>query len=98
MQAANNQLAQQARLRRSAAGSQAQPLVNSPKSGDVMEVYMPRDGDTMVSIALRFYQTDTLVGDLCKANGLARGTIKPPRLPLIIPTRSMLEARASQSS
>lgn len=98
MQAATNRLAQQARLRRSGAGSQSQPIVNSTKSGDIMEVYLPRAGDTMVSIAIRFYQTDTVVGDLCKVNGLPRNTIKPPRQTLVIPTRSVLEARTSQSA
>lgn len=94
MQASNVRLAQQARLRRSRQGSQSQPLVNSPKSGDVLTTHLVRDGETMVSIADR-YKVD--VESLCKANALPLQTIKPPRrVPLIIPTRSALEQRAAQ--
>ncbi len=98
MEAANSQLAQQARLRKNAASGQSQPLVNSSKAGDVFEVYIPRDGDTMVSIAYRKYNAD-VSGQLCKANGLPAQTIRPPRrAPLILPTLSVLEARGQQST
>lgn len=94
MQAANVRLAQQARLRRSHLGSQSQPLVNRPKSGDVLTTHLARDGETMVSIADK-YKVDVV--ELCKANALPQQTIKPPRrLPLIIPTHSALEQRAAQ--
>ncbi len=93
MQAANVRLAQQARLRSSAAGNQAQPLVNRAKSGDIRTMHLARDGETMVSIALKY---EIEVGDLCRANALPQQTIRPPRLPLIIPTTSALDQRAGQ--
>ncbi len=98
MERANSLLAQQARVRKSAASGQSQPLVNAPKAGDVFEVYIPRDGDTMTSIAYRKYQAD-VAAQICKVNGLPSQTIRPPRRrPLILPTLAVLEARGQQST
>lgn len=94
MQAANNRLAQQARRRRSMLNASSADPKNNPKSGDVMATHIPRDGETMTTIAFRYYNAD-LGAELCKANGLPAWTIKPPRrIALIIPTRSVLESRA----
>jgi hypothetical protein len=97
MEAANSRLAQQARLRKSELAGQAQPRVNSPKNGDLIAVHLPRDGETMVTISDKYYKAD-LSAELAKANALPANTIRPPRFPLIIPTRSTLEARGQQST
>lgn len=97
VEAANNRLSQQARLRRSALGSGSQPLVSSAKSGDVLQTHIPRDGETMTSIAFRYYEAD-LSRELSLVNGLPGETIVPPRrTTLIIPTRSVLEQRSLRS-
>lgn len=93
MQSSNTRLAQQARMRRSPAGSQSQPLVNKPKSGDVVQTHFPRAGETMVSIALRY---EVEVEQLCKTNSLPQQTIRPPHRALIIPTHSPLEQRGAR--
>lgn len=98
MEAANNKLAQQARRRRSMLAGTSNAAANNPKSGDVMAVHIPRDGETMTTIAIKYYQAD-LGAELSKANGLPAFTIKPPtRIALIIPTRSVLESRAVSST
>lgn len=69
------------------AGSDPRSLTGA---GDLLEVYVPRQGDTMTSISLKFYKTD-LAYELARANGLPGSTITPPRGPaLIIPTRQVL--------
>ena len=94
MEASNNTLAQQARRRRSMLAGTSNAPANYPKSGDVMTVHLPRDGETMSSIADKYYKAD-LGAELSKANGLPAYTVKPPRrMALIIPTRSVLESRA----
>ena len=65
-------------------------------SGEMQDVYIPRDGDTMTTIALRFYQAD-VSAELSRANGLPGYTIKPPRIPLVIPTRAVLDSLSVQS-
>ncbi len=98
MESANNRLAQQARRRRSMLSGNSGAAANNPKSGDVMTVHLPRDGETMTTIAFKYYQAD-LGAELSKANGLPAWTIKPPtRKALIIPTRSVLESRAVSST
>ncbi len=98
MEAANNTLAQQARRRRSMLAGMSGASANNPKAGDVMTVHIPRDGETMTTIAIQYYQAD-LGAELAKANGLPAYTIKPPtRMALIIPTRSVLESRAVNST
>ncbi len=94
MEAANNRFAQQARRRRSMFAGSSSASANNPKSGDLLDVHIPRDGETMTTIALHYYKAD-LGAELAKANGLPAWTIKPPsRTPLYIPTRSNLESRA----
>lgn len=58
---------------------------------DAFQVHVPRQGDTMMSIARRYYGTADLGDELSVANGLPGYTITPPRIPLIIPTRRALE-------
>lgn len=98
MEASNNTLAQQARRRRSLLAGMSGAPANNPKAGDVMTVHLPRDGETMTSIAIRYYKSD-LGAELSKANGLPAFTIIPPRrMALMIPTRSVLESRAVNST
>lgn len=98
MEASNNQLAQQARRRRSMFNASSSAPANNSKSGDVMTTHLPRDGETMTSIAIKYYQAD-LAAELSKANGLPAYTITPPsRRAIIIPTRSVLESRAVKST
>ncbi len=98
MESANNRLAQQARRRRSMLNASSSAAANNSKSGDVMTTHLPRDGETMASISIKYYQTD-LGAELSKANGLPAYTILPPsRRALIIPTRSVLESRAVNST
>lgn len=98
MEASNNTLAQQARRRRSLLAGMSGAPANNPKAGDVMTVHIPRDGETMSSIADKYYKAD-LGAELSKANGLPAYTVKPPRrMALIIPTRSVLESRAVDST
>ncbi len=97
MEAANNRVAQQARRRRSMLAGSSVAAANNPKSGDILATHIPRDGETMTSIANHYYKAD-LSEQLCRANGLPAWTIKPPsRIALIIPTRSVLESRTASS-
>ena len=88
-------LAEQSRLRRSAAISSA----GSSRRGDEMrnednfQVHIPRQGETFASIAKKFYQDADLGDELAVANGQPAYTINPPnRGPIIIPTRRSLES------
>ena len=63
--------------------------------GDVQAVYLPKIGDTMTSIALKFYSQD-LSYQLSRANGLPGSTIDPPRYAIIIPVRSVIDAVGQQ--
>jgi len=59
-------------------------------AGDLLDVIVPKQGDTMLSISRRFYQGADLSYELSRANGLPGQTITPPRGPLIIPRREVL--------
>lgn len=63
---------------------------------DILTVYLPRAGDTMLSIALKFYGSD-LSYELSKANGLPGSTITPPKTALIIPTLEVLNKQKGTS-
>lgn len=66
-------------------------------ANDIIAVHIVREGETLHSISMRYYETD-LSAELARANGLPAYTIEPPRRqPLIIPTRTSLEARQSDS-
>lgn len=96
MAAANLRLAGQARQSRSALQSSSTPgQAGQMRATDILSVYLPKDGDTFVSIANRFYQTGDLGPALARVNGLSFYAIKPPRrLPVVIPTRAVIDARA----
>lgn len=84
-----------ARLRRQAMIRQAgaRPAAGDPSTMapvDAIQVWLPRQGETMTSIALRFYKQD-LSFELARANGLPGSTITPPRRALIIPQLSVLQ-------
>lgn len=92
----NSDLARQARLRRSGLGPGAVfGSANQAQGSDILEVYVPKQGDTFMSIASRFYQNADLGTELAKANGIKGYAVSPPaRTPLIIPTRAVLDKRA----
>lgn len=63
---------------------------------DMLTVHIPKQGETMDSIALKFYQEE--LGDvLARANGLPGHTITPPRMPLIIPTKAVLKRQQQRT-
>lgn len=67
---------------------------SSLSSGDMLATYLPKKGDTMISISRKFYGGDDLSYELSRANALPGSTIVPPRAPaLIIPQRAILEGR-----
>jgi hypothetical protein len=91
MASVNADVARAANRRRSAAHPNA-ASGSRVETGDLITVYLPREGDTLGKIAVRFYGTDTVAGALAKANGLASYAIAPPKSkPLIIPTRAILD-------
>lgn len=65
---------------------------DQPRVGDSFATYFPRKGDTFLSISLMYYGTPDLADELAVANGLPSYTIVPPRMPLIVPTRSNLDS------
>ncbi len=86
-------MADQARLRRSAmvASAGASRRADQMNNSDLFDVHLPRDGETMATIAMKFYGDADLGDELAKANGLPGYTIVPPRIPIIIPTRRALD-------
>lgn len=58
---------------------------------DAFKVHIPRTGDTMMTIASKYYGNPDLADELATANGLPAYTIVPPRMPIIVPTRRNLE-------
>lgn len=58
---------------------------------DTLHVHLPRPGETMLTIAQKFYGVPDLADELAVANGLPAYTIIPPKIPIIIPTRRNLE-------
>lgn len=58
---------------------------------EIIAVHVPRAGDTMISIARRYYGNAELAGPLSRANGLPLSTVEPPRAPIIIPSKDVLE-------
>jgi len=70
---------------------------NNTTTSDVLAVHVPRDGETLHNIAMRYYEAD-LSAELARANGLPSYTIEPPqRIPLIIPTRTSLEGQQASA-
>lgn len=62
------------------------------RTEDVYKVHAPRADETMASISARYYGTPDLGNEIARANGLPAYTIKPPRIPLIIPTRRSIDS------
>lgn len=60
---------------------------------DAFQVHVPRAGDTMISISLKYYGTPDLGDEIAVANGLPAMTVEPPKQPIIIPTRRTLETQ-----
>lgn len=86
--------AQNARFQRMAAlrRAQARPSASDPStigSANTIKTYLPRQGDTMLSISMREYGED-LSFQLSRANGLPGQTVTPPRVALVIPQRVVL--------
>jgi hypothetical protein len=86
--------ASSARFQRMAAlrRAQARPSASDPStigSANVIKTYLPKQGETMLSISLREYGED-LSFQLSRANGLPGQTITPPRIALILPQRVVL--------
>lgn len=87
--------AAQARLaaarRRSARGRVGTDARSLTGAGDLLAVIVPKTGETMLSISRKFYKGADLSYELSRANGLPGQTITPPRGPLIIPKREVLD-------
>lgn len=64
------------------------------RTDDAFRVHLPRAGETMASIAQRYYGSPDLGDELAVANGLPGYTVTPPRIPIIIPTRRNLDESA----
>lgn len=88
--AINADLGRRARARRSGLAS-GTSRSNVVEKEDLVEVHIPRQGETMMSIALKYYGDADLAAPLAKSNGLPSFTVTPPRIPIIIPTRTVLE-------
>lgn len=97
MVAVNERLARASRARRSGLQASSTPGQSSQmRQSDVLALYIPRDGDTFALISNRFYKTGDLGPALARVNGLSSYAITPPRrVALIIPTRAVIDARAS---
>jgi nucleoid-associated protein YgaU len=91
MASVNADVTRAANRRRATIGQTNDP--NSRVSiGDMITVYLPRDGDTMSKISRKFYNTDVVASALARANGLPGYTVRPPKgVPLVIPTRAVLD-------
>ena len=91
----NQQLSQQARVRRSGIQASSTPgKASSMSQSDVLALYIPRDGDTFALLAQRYYQSGDLGSELASVNGYSRYAISPPRrVALVIPVRSVIDAR-----
>jgi len=88
-------LARQARQRRVAG---ATPTGNEAGPNDVLAIIVPREGETLLQIAMRYYGTD-LSAELARANGLPAYTVLPPeRTPIIVPVRTVLEQRTAATA
>ncbi len=63
---------------------------NSATQSDLLAVVLPKQGQTISSIAIKYYGDD-LGMQLCRANKLPLDTVEPPtRKPLIIPRKDVL--------
>lgn len=64
-----------------------------------LAVYLVRQGDTLMSISVKFYGGPAGVFDICKSNALPFGTISPPvgRV-LVIPQLSTLEGQLNANT
>lgn len=94
---ANNDLARTVRRRRNASDVSGSVAGGSDAlSNDILAVYIPRQGDTFVSIAIKYYQTETYGPVLARMNGYPSYTVEPPRKrPVIIPSVRNIEAQAT---
>lgn len=81
----------QAARRRTAAFRPGASPGSLAASGDLLDVIVPRAGQTMLSISREHYDGADLSFELSRANGLPGQTIVPPRGPLIIPRREVLD-------
>lgn len=96
MSRANDRFARTAR-RRANAQSPVASRTSPSNQSDILAVHVPRQGETLHSISLRYYEAD-LSSELARANGLPAYTITPPtRVPLVIPTRTALEAQQASN-
>lgn len=90
---ANAELVQRLNQRRTtqtyATSSSARRTAVRPQ--EVVAIHMPRQGETMASIARKYYGTTDLAGPLARANGLPAATITPPRRAIVIPSKEVLE-------
>ena len=93
MAAINADIVRASARRRSGTTEDSVSAGNRLIAGDLITVYMPRENDTLGSIAVKYYQTDDVVAALAKANGLPAYTVKPPRgVALVIPSRAVLNS------
>lgn len=95
MVAINQQLSQQARIKRSGIQASSTPgKASTMKQSDVLVLYIPKDGDTFALLAARYYQSSDLGSELASVNGYSRYAVAPPRrIALIIPVRAVIDAR-----
>lgn len=89
--AAAQEAAIKAQQRKTAARRNGSTSTSLTGAGDIEDVVLPREGQTMTSIALNHYKED-LSYELSRANGLPGNTISPPPgKPLILPSLQILQ-------
>ncbi len=91
----NQQLAEQARVRRSSLSAVSTPgQASQTNPSDVLALYLPKSGDTFAKISAKFYGTGDLGFELARVNGFSAYAISPPtRVALLIPTRKVINQR-----
>lgn len=77
--------------RQSAVGRPGSDAGAMTGAGDLLAVIIPKSSDTMLDISRRYYDGDDLSYELSRANQLPGATITPPRAPLAIPSRAVLD-------
>lgn len=94
---ASNDLARSVRRRRNATDVASSVAGGSDVStSDILAIYIPKQGDTFVSIAIRFYGSETYGTVLARTNGYPGYTITPPRRrPVVVPSLKVIEAQAA---
>lgn len=63
------------------------------KPNEILAIHVPRQDDTFFSIAKKYYGED-LSAELAKVNGFPSYQIKPPRVPIVVPVRSVLDVQS----